>query len=714
MKACTTAPVVSVHRPKLRARTFAALATVLLAACGNPAKGPTPVGTGAGAGSGSASGGGTSPAMVDNITLADAGLEADSLDRKADPCVDFFQFACGGWLAKHPIPDDRSSWSRFAEIDDSTETVLRAILEDAAAGKLGTGEPATKVGAFYGSCMDEAAIEKKGTKAIKPLLTRAGKVRDAKTWFAMVLELQKLGVNAVWSVATESDFANSTQNALWLESGGLSLPDRDYYTEAKFKDKVDAFRAHLVRMFGLLGKKPAQAAAAADAVIAIETQLASVTKTGVERRDIPGMYNPKKIAELSGLTASIDWKAYFKGLGIDPGPQVIVASPKFFQALDGLRKATKPAAWQAYFTYQLISSSAFAVGKKYDDEMFALRQALTGVKQPRERYKRCIDATTGAMPEYVGQPYVERAFPGESKQAAIDLVDAIFASMDDRLGKLDWMTATTQAAARDKLKKLARMIGYPDKWMTYDFAVKRDDFVGNAMRADTFETRRQLAKAGKPYDRNEWLMGAYEVNAYYNPAANNTALPAGILQPPFFGVKRSVAANLGGIGMVIGHELTHGFDDQGAQFDAEGNMKDWWLPADKTAFEAKGKCVAKQYSTFEVLPGQFVNGDLTLGENIADLGGVKMAFYAYRALRSTARPAVADGFTEDQQFFLGAGQAWCGKYRKEEQQNRLTTDVHSPAKFRVYGAMRNLPEFATAFNCAAGTPMKPANSCAVW
>ncbi|MEZ4368462.1 MAG: M13 family metallopeptidase [Kofleriaceae bacterium] len=656
----------------------------------------------------------TPVAPAQTITLADAGLEAASLDRKADPCVDFFQFACGGWLATHPIPDDKSSWGRFGALDAANEDVLRKILEEAAAGTLGKDEVSTKIGGYYGSCMNEGAIEKQGTKPIKSLLAKVGKVSSAKAWQAAVVELHKLGVPAVWATFAEADFADSTQNIVWLESGGLGLPDRDYYSDAKFADKVEVYRAHVARMFELLGRKPAAAKTAAEQVLQIETALAAVTKTGVEARDIGAMYNPTEPAALKDVSKSIDWKGYWKALGVNPGAKVNVASPKFFAAIDGLRKTIKPAAWASYFTYHLISESAFSVGKKYDDEVFALQQALSGVKTQRDRYKRCVDATTYAMPEYVGQPFVARAFPGTSKQAATDQIAAIADAMNAAIGKLDWMSPATQAAAREKLAKLDRMIGFPDAWKTYGFAVKSTDFAGNVLRARAAETKRQLQKAGKPVDRNEWLMGAYEVNAYYNPTTNNTALPAGILQPPFFGLDRSVAANMGGVGMVIGHELTHGFDDQGAQFDAAGNMKDWWQTVDKERFAAKGKCVSKQYSTFEALPGQFINGDLTLGENIADLGGVKMAFNAYRTLRAGKPPTVADGFTEDQQFFLGVGQAWCNRYRKEEQQKRLTTDVHSPAKFRVYGALRNLPEFATAFQCAAGTPMNPTNRCAVW
>jgi putative endopeptidase len=357
---------------------------------------------------------------------------------------------------------------------------------------------------------------------------------------------------------------------------------------------------------------------------------------------------------------------------------------------------------------------AFALPKAFDDEQFELTKVVTGQPEQEERGKRCAEATEEALGELLGQQYVAKYFPPTARQTATTLVDALVAAMGEDLGKLEWMTEATRQTAQQKLVKVVRMIGYPDKWRTYDFDVKRGDFAGNELRANAFEQHRELAKAGKPVDRDEWQMNAYTINAYFDDTINRAVIPAGILQLPMFGDKRSVAANLGGIGFVIGHELTHGFDDQGAQFDADGNLKNWWSKDDQAKFAAKGQCVADQYSTFEAAPRQFVNGKLTLGEDIADLGGVKMAFRAYRKLRAGQTPIVADGFTEDQQFFISAAQIWCDKDRPAEVQRRLTVDPHAPPKFRVYGALRNLPEFAQAFSCAAGTPMNPANRCSVW
>jgi putative endopeptidase len=645
------------------------------------------------------------------VTLADVGLEAASIDRSADPCGDFFQFACGGWLDANQIPADRARWGRLAELDEKNKATLRGLLENDAKG-IGTDAVGKKLGDFYAACMDTAAIEKAGASGIATLRGQVDKVRDAPSWQTAVDQLHRAGIHVVWNESSAVDAKDSLNEVTVLDTDGLGLPDRDYYFKPTLAPKLDAYRAHVGRMLALGGV--GDASAASD-VLAIESELARLTKTAVDRRDVLAIYNPTDAAALAKTVKSLDWKAHWKALDVTPSKRIIITTPQFFEALDGLRAKFKPAQWRNYFIYHLLVENAFALPKAFDDEAFELTRALTGQPQQPERYKRCIDATASGLGELLGQQYIAKAFPGTSKQTATALVDAIVAAMHDDLAHVDWMTDATRQIAEGKLAKVVRKVGYPDKWRTYEFDVKRDDFAGDMLRASAFGDHYELAKSGKPVDRGEWEMNTYAVNAYYEPTENNTALPAGILQPPFFGQGRAVAANLGGIGMVIGHELTHGFDDQGAEYDADGNMVQWWTPDDKRQFAARGTCIADQYSTFEALPHQFVNGRLALGEDIADLGGVKMAFRAYRALRKDApKTYVADGFNEDQQFFIAVGQAWCSKDRAEEIQRRLTVDPHAPPKFRVYGALRNLPEFAEAFSCAAGTPMKPASTCSVW
>ncbi|WP_437678686.1 M13 family metallopeptidase [Sorangium sp. So ce131] len=654
---------------------------------------------------------------VVETSLENVGLDGSAIDRSADPCQDFYQFACGGWNAKVEIPGDEVGWYRsFNEIEKRNEAELRRILEEAA--KAGGPDPVTaKIGAYYGACMDEAAIEAGGAKPIADLLAKARRVRDAKGVAALVTELHGRRIWALFDIEAAQDMKDATRVIAQLDQNGLGLPDRDYYLNEDDKSKAirKTYEEHVARMMRLAGWAEAQAKAAAADVLAVETELAKISKTRVERRDPKGLYNKMDRATLAKTAPDFPWDAYFQGLGRPDVKELNVTSVRFFEGLSRLLKATKPAAWQSYLAWHVVRSTAPLLPKAFVDEAFTMQAALTGQKEVRPRWKRCVDATDAALGELLAQPFVKTSFPGESKPAAESMVREISEAFAREVRALGWMDEGTKQRALAKLGAMAYLIGYPDKWRTYDFEVDPKSYAKSALAARAFHTRWDLGKIDKPLDRDEWQMSPPSVNAYYDPQRNHMVFPAGILQPPFYSVKSSVAVNLGGIGMVVGHELTHGFDDEGSQFDAKGNLEDWWSKDVGASFKERTACVEAQYAAYEPLPGLKVNGKLTLGENIADLGGLKLAFNAYRAMRKgAAEQTVAGGFTEDQQFFLAHGQAWCGKMREEALRMMVQVNPHSPPRFRVNGPVANLPEFGEAFKCATGTPMRPAKMCSVW
>ncbi|MGE0548889.1 MAG: M13 family metallopeptidase [Kofleriaceae bacterium] len=649
-----------------------------------------------------------------DVTLADVGLEPGSLDRSVDPCVDFYQYACGGWLRDNAIPGDRARWDRTAEIEAHNRTVIRVLLEEASKGI--AADPGTrKLGDFYASCMDIAAIERSGVKALKPLIAKIAAVNDAKTWLAAVIELHRIGVAVAWSVAVRPDLVAPSTNVVYLDAGELGLPDCDYYLAPSLATKLEGYRRHVAKMLGLIGVSAPRAELAANDVIAIERELAKLTKSAAAKRDVRLSYHPSDPQKLANQVTSVEWKQYWKGLGVAPGAKLIVSTPAWFEQLDRIRAAFKPKQWASYFAYHLAANRAFGLPAAFDAEALELQKILTGVEIPTDRHARCVESSQSALGELIGQHYVTKHFSDGSKQAVGKLVDAILDVTAAELGGLNWMEPETKQRAHAKLTRVIRMIGFPETWRAYPFEVKREDFAGNRLRADAFEIRRRFAKAGTPVDRNEWHANAFAVSASYLASSNTLVVPAGILQPPLFGQDRSIAANLGGIGAVIGHELIHALDDQGAQFDGNGTLAEWWRDPDRRAFAERGACIADAYSTFEVLPGKRIDGQLTRTEAVADLGGVKLAFKAYRRLRAAATSRyVADGLDEDQQFFVAVGQALCTHDRPSELERRLTVDPHAPPRFRVYGALRNFPEFASAFRCAPGTPMRPGKTCAVW
>jgi putative endopeptidase len=652
------------------------------------------------------------------VDLAAVGLDEAAIDRSADPCQDFYQFACGNWIAKAQIPADRPMTSRgFIAITDRNEEALRQILEEAKT-KPGDDPVTQKIGAYYGACMDEAAVEKQGMKGIAPLLDTVKKVSDKKTLLKALTELHRRKIWALFSVAEEQDFKDATRMLAQLDQNGLGLPDRDYYLpDAKGVDKHKAIRdtylGHVEKMLGLAGVKDAKKAA--DEILALETEIAKVSKTRVERRDPAGIYNKIDRPGLAKVAPGLDWEAYFKAVGLPDAKDVNVTSVPFFEGVEKLVASTKPAVWKNYLTWHVLKSTAPLLHKAVEDEAFRMESAITGQKEQRPRWKRCVAATDAALGEALAQPFVKKHFTPASKEATEKYVAEVSRAFAEEVQKLDWMDQATKEKAREKLSKMAYLIGYPSKFRTYDFKVDAASWTATGLAARTFDLEYKLSKIGKPVDRERWGMSPPTVNAYYRGTMNHMVFPAGILQPPFFDVKAHVPVNLGAMGMVVGHELTHGFDDKGSKFDAQGNLTNWWTDGVRRSFTAKTDCIVKQYAEYEVLPGVKLDGKLTLGENIADNAGVMLAFQAYRALRKGAEEVlVAGGFTEDQQFFLSAGQIWCTKMSEEMARLRAATDTHSHPRYRVNGSLSNLPTFSEAFQCKEGAAMRRKDACAVW
>ncbi len=705
-------------RRLLEARTLP-LALAALTGCGSAAPpaavGPTPQVSASAALSATASAAPSKP--IANVTLASVGLDPLAIDRSQDPCTDFYQYACGNWLKTVQIPADEPAWSRsFNEIQKRNELELKRILEEAS--KAASTDPVTqKLGAFYGACMDEAGADKAGVQPIRSLLERAASVKDAKSLSAVVTELHAVGITPLFDTSPTQDADDATRWMANLDQNGLGLPDRDYYLrEDEASQKLLAtYREHVARMLVLTGMPEKRATAAAADVVALETELAKISKTKVERRDPKAMFNRLDRAGVAKALPAFDWDGYWKGLGFPAIQSIAVTAPKFFEGLQLLLTTTKPGVWRSYLQWHVVRGTASLLSKPFVDERFRMQQALTGQPELPPRWRRCVHATDDALGDLLAQPYVKDHFPGDSKQSAETMVSAISAAMGSDLDALDWMDAETRTRAHQKLASLAYLVGYPEKWKAYDFPVAAKSYAQNALHSRNYELKRALTKVGKPVDRNEWQMTAPTVNAYYDPQRNQMVFPAGIMQPPFYGINQGLAVNTGAIGMVVGHELTHGFDDEGSQFDEKGNLASWWTASASAKFKAKISCVEQQYSAYVALPGLHVNGALTLGENIADNGGLKLAFEAYRALRSKAKEAlVADGMSEDQQFFLGFAQGWCSVYRPDFERMVVQTNPHSPPRFRVRGPLTNMPQFGEAFSCKVGSPMRPKNTCSVW
>jgi predicted metalloendopeptidase len=654
---------------------------------------------------------------VANRSLDSVGLDPGALDRKADPCEDFYQFSCGGWMAKTEIPADKPIAMRsFIDIDDRNTDYLRDALEKL---KLNPGnDPINKqLAAYYGSCMDEPAIDKAGTKPIAPMRAWINNVKDARSLSAAIAQLHAAGFGVLFAMTASQDSADARNVIAQIDQGGLGLPDRDYYLKDDAQSKMlrGAYEGYVANMLVELGRKQEVAKSEAAAIVALETEIAKVSMDKVARRDPKRMYNKIDKAGVLKAAPSFDWAKYWTTAGLAKVDGVDVTSPAFLTGLDKLLGATKPETWRAYLTFHLGSRAAPFLSKKLQDTQFKFQSAITGQPEQEARWKRCVGATDRALGDLVGQVFVRDKFAGDSKTAAESYVKAISAAMAANLDALPWMDKQTKTRANEKLVAMGYQIGFPKKWRTYSFKVDPRSYGANAVAAMKASRARQLAKIGKPVDKDDWDLSAATVNAFYNPQINTMVFPAGILQKPFYSVDAAIPVNLGAMGMVVGHELTHGFDDQGAQYDAVGNLTNWWQTETEQQFKSRTQCVIDQYGKYEVAGGGKVNGANTVGENIADIGGVKLALSAYRQLRASAPETVlADGFTEDQQFFLAFGQVWCAKMRPDYEKLLATVDVHSPAKWRINGSLSATPEFVKAFNCKAGQKMVPAKPCTVW
>jgi putative endopeptidase len=638
-------------------------------------------------------------------------IDPANMDTSVKPCVDFYQYANGSWLKSNPVPADKSRWGSFEQLLDHNRNVLKAILEAVSAKTdWPRGSVRQKVGDFYASGMDEPSIARAGAAPLEPWLAKVRALETADGLPALLAELRLNGFGAGFGFMVAQDPKESTRYIGTLNQGGLGLPDRDYYlkNDPKSKEIRARYLAHVARMFELAGRKPEAAAAGAAAVLDLETSLAQASMTRVENRDPQKTYNKMALPALETLGAGFGWKRYFDSLGIGQVPDLNVRQPAFFRAFGALSASTPAEKWRTYLEWHVISGMAGVLSKPFEDESFAFNgKVLNGVPQQEERWKRVQGATDRALGEALGQLYVERAFSPAAKARMIELVENLRAALKSRIQKLDWMGPETKAQALKKLAAFAVKVGYPAKWRDYSaLEITRGSFAENTLRARRFETRRNLAKLGRPIDRAEWGMTPPTVNAYYSSSMNEIVFPAGILQPPFFDAGADDAVNYGGIGAVIGHEMGHGFDDSGSQFDAEGNLKNWWTDADRAAYKQRTDLLVKQYDAYEPLPGEYVNGKLTLGENIGDLGGLTIAYVALQmALEKNGRPAAIDGFTPEQRFFLNWAQVWRMTIRDEAQRVRLNTDPHSPGKYRAIGPLSDMPEFYKAFGCAEGSPM---------
>jgi len=649
------------------------------------------------------------------------GFDVNALDKNIDPCVDFYHYACGTWLKENPVPADRSIYGRSTELGERNRAILKDILEKAAAPNNNHSANEQKIGDYYASCMDESSIERKGSASLDPEQARIAALQGKGDLPALLAHFSLVGVNALFGFGAQQDAKDSTQQIAVVGQGGFGLPDRDFYfrDDPKSVEIRKQYVQHAQNMFGLLGDKPADAAIHAQTIMRIETGLAHGSLDNVSQRDPNKVYHRMSMKELQAMSPSFDWSKFMDALGLAQVSSLNVSEPEFVRQMQMNLASSSLDDIKVYLRWRVVSAQPLFLPKRFDEEAFNFyNRILAGQKEQRVRWKRCVSSTDADLGEALGQVFVERAFGAEGKERTLRMVEALEKALQRDITDLPWMTEATKQQALYKLHKVTNKIGYPDHWRDYSrLQIVRGDAMGNSLRSNEFESRRQLDKIGQPVDPSEWLYSPPTVNAYYYPPQNNINFMAGILQPPYYENGLDDAVNFGAIGVVIGHELTHGFDDEGRQFDAEGNLRDWWTPADEKAFNERAECEVEEYSKFAVAGGEHINGKLTLGENTADNGGLRIALAALMDILA-AKPGSAqeltDGFTPEQRFFLGFGQVWCANATDQALRLQVQTDPHSPAEFRVNGTVSNIEQFQKAFGCKAGQPMVRANSCRVW
>jgi putative endopeptidase len=660
---------------------------------------------------------GSSSVMPKDIPVFDI----DAIDKSADPCVDFYQYSCGTWMKNNPVPADKSRWGRFDALAEHNLYILREILTEAQAPGKHTAAQ-TMVGAYYASCMDESTIEKKGATPLTPELARINGIKTKEELIREIAYMHRNAIPVLFAFYPAPDMHASTRTVALIDQGGITLPDRDYYIkdDPKSVETRQKYVEHVAKVFELAGDKPEVAAAEAKTILAVETGLAQASMDRTLRRDPKTRDHTMKVAELTAAAPNFDLTVYFADNGSPTFTSLNVGNPEFFKQVNQQLGDMPLDDWKVYLRWKTINAYATGLSKAFVEEDFNFNDKyMSGQQEMEPRWKRCVKSTDSRLGMALGQLYVDRTFGAEGKERTLKLVQGIENAMRQDIGQLSWMSDTTKKKAYEKLDAIVNNIGYPDKWRDYSSVViKSDDYAGNVERAGSFEVQRQYKKIDQPTDRKDWTMTPPTVNAYYRPPMNDINFPAGILQPPFYGKLMDDAVNYGGIGVVIGHELTHGFDDQGRKYDAEGNFRDWWTADDGKEFEQRVDCTAKEYSSFVSVKddkGEVkLNGKLTLGENTADNGGLKLAYIALMNIIGETTVKPIDGYTAPQRFFLAYGQIWCQNVTDQEARKRVLTDPHSPGRWRVNGAVQNSAAFQQAFGCKAGQPMVSENACRVW